>query len=343
MLRICLLCLGLLGLYGCSSMGMSTLPYEALSKKYTNETSHYLDVNGLTIHYQVEGEGPPLVLLHGVGSSLHSWDSWVKALKTQYRIYRLDLPGFGLTGDDVGADSTSAEYMVNMLDGFVTKIGLQRFFLVGSSLGGYYAWNYAEAHPEKLYKMVLISAAGYPQEMPFWIGLASFPGVHWITPYMMPKFVVNKTAQSAYFDEQNLTDEVKARYFDLSQRRGNRASYVAHFRQLRKIADDASYSDKVKDVLVPTLLMWGEKDEWIPLDVMTNFHRDLAYSEYIIYEGVGHLPMEEVPVQSARDADHFFMSELQQVMSHPQESQIKFYDGPQGKSLIGQSEELGPR
>lgn len=342
MLKTLLISLTLMGLYGCTSMGTQTLPYEVLSKKYTNDTSHYLDVNGLTIHYQVEGNGPPLVLLHGVGSSLQTWDQWSAELKSQYRIYRLDLPGFGLTGADVGLENESVDYMVNMLDGFVTKLGLQRFFLVGNSLGGYYAWNYAVAHPEKLYKMVLMSASGYPQDMPFWLGLASFPGLHWITPYMMPKFMVNMTAQSAYAHDESLTEDVKARYFDMSQRRGNRASYVSHFRQLRKISDDSAYSEKVKDVLVPTLLMWGEKDEWIPLDVMTKFHRDLAYSEYIIYEGVGHLPMEEVPVQSARDADHFFMSELQQATNHPQESNIKFYDGPQGKSLIGHSEDLAP-
>lgn len=343
MLRIFLLCLAFWGLYGCTSMGTQTLSYEVLSKKYTNETSQYLDVNGLTIHYQVEGSGPLLILLHGVASSLHTWDGWVESLKSHYRIYRLDLPGFGLTGPDSAPNRTSVEYMTNMLDGFVSKLGLERFFLVGSSLGGFYAWNYAAEYPEKLYKMVLMNAAGYPQDMPFWLGVASFPGVHWLSPYMMPRFMLDWSIESAYADPDQIEESTKQRYFDLSQRRGNRASYVEHFRQLRKMSDEAGYSNNVKDVLVPTLLMWGDKDEWIPLDVMTEFHRDLAYSEYIIYEGVGHLPMEEIPVQSARDADHFFMSELQQVMNHPQENAIKFYDGPQGKSMISQQDELTPQ
>lgn len=337
MLRILSLILISLGLYGCTAMGTQTLPYDVLAKKYTNESSRYIDVNGLTIHYRDEGSGPPLVLLHGVGSSLHTWDAWVKQLKGQYRIIRLDLPGFGLTGPDSASNQTSAQYMVDMLDGFVSKLSLDRFFLAGSSMGGYYAWNYAATHPEKLYKVALVSAAGYPQDMPFWLGFASFPGIHWITPHMLPRFMLNWTAESAYADEDALSDEAKARYFDMSQRRGNRESYINHFRQLRDMSDNDTLGEKVKDVLVPTLLMWGEKDDWIPLDVMQLFHRDLAYSEYVVYEGVGHLPMEEVPVQSARDVSNFFMSELQQVKHHPQENAIKFYGGQYGQSEVSQT------
>ncbi len=307
-------------------MGVATVPYKELNKKYANEDSHFMDVNGLAVHYRDEGTGPTLILLHGVASSMQIWDGWAKELGDNYRIIRLDLPGFGLTGSDSANNSDTTEYMVNMLDTFVNQLGLDRFFLAGSSLGGYYAWNYANAHPEKLYKLALVAATGYPQDMPFWIGLASAPVMHWISPYMMPRFMVNQTTASAYADENLLTDEVKQRYFDLTQRSGNRESYVKHFRKLRNMLDDDTLGEKVKDITVPTLLMWGEKDTWVPLDVMRMFHRDLPNSEYLVYEGVGHLPMEEMPVQSSRDADHFFMSELRKVKAHEQETTIKFYD-----------------
>ncbi len=326
-------------LYGCTAMGTATVPYNELSKKYTNGSSRYMDVNGLTVHYRDEGNGPPLILLHGVASSLQTWDAWAKELGDNYRIIRLDLPGFGLTGADSAANNETAEYMVDMLDTFVNKLGLDRFFLAGSSLGGYYAWNYASVHPEKLYKLALLGATGYPQDMPFWIGLASFPGIHWITPHMMPRFMVNLTTKSAYADKDLVTDEVKQRYFDFTQRRGNRESYVKHFRMLRNMIDEDSLGEKVKDIMVPTLLMWGEKDTWIPLDVMRMFHRDLPYSEYVVYEGIGHLPMEEVPVQSSRDADHFFMSELRKAKAHPQETDIKFYESQKYNFHMGQLEE----
>ena len=327
------------GLQGCTAMGTQTLPFDVLNKKYTDDSSRYMDVNGLTIHYRIEGNGPPLVLLHGVGSSLHTWDQWVEQLKGKYQVIRLDLPGFGLTGPDVAPNSESATYMVEMLNRFTEKLGLERFFIAGNSLGGYYAWNYALKYPEKLYKMVLMSSAGYAQDMPFWLGFASFPGVHWISPHMMPRYLLNKTVESAYSDDEMVTDQIKQRYFDLSQRAGNRESYVKHFLRLRELSDDDSQGDRVKDVMVPTLLMWGEHDEWIPIDVMRLFHRDLPYSEYLVYEGIGHLPMEEIPVQSARDANNFFMAELRKSKSHPQETNIKFYDSQNYQFHMGSSEE----
>ena len=324
--RLFIIALASYVLVGCTAMGTTTLPYDYLSKKYTNGASRYMDVNGLTVHYRDEGSGPPLVLLHGVASSLHTWDEWVDELKGRYRVIRLDLPGFGLTGPDSNPNTESAEYMVDTLDTFVSQLGLERFFLVGNSLGGYYAWNYAAKYPQKLYKMVLMSATGYPQDMPFWLGFASFPGLHWITPHMMPRFMVHKSVASAYYDDDLVTDETRERYFDMTQRRGNRESYIRHFRAMREKIDDDALGEKVKDVVVPTLLMWGAEDEWIPIDVMRLFHRDLPYSEYVVYEGVGHLPMEEVPTQSARDANNFFMSELKTAQQHPQETDIKFYD-----------------
>lgn len=338
-LRLSYLLLAAVFLQGCTAMGTQTLPYDVLSKKYTNGESEYMDVHGLTVHYRDEGNGPPLILLHGVASSLQTWDAWVAELKTRYRVIRLDLPGFGLTGPDLAKDNQSAEYMVEMINSFTEKLGLTRFFMAGNSLGGYYAWNYAATYPEKLYKLALVGATGYPQDMPFWLGLASFPGIHWITPHMMPRFMVNKTVQSAYADKSLATDAVKERYFDMTQRRGNRDSYVKHFRLFREMAGNDGLGEKVKDVQVPALLMWGAEDNWIPLDVMRLFHRDLPYSEYIVYEGIGHLPMEEIPVQSARDVNNFFMSELRKAKEHPQETKIKFYDGQQYDFHMGQNGE----
>jgi hypothetical protein len=93
---------------------------------------------------------------------------------------------------------------------------------------------------------------------------------------------------------------------------------------------------------VPTLLMWGEKDAWIPLDIMRKFQRDLPYSDFIVYEGVGHLPMEELPVQTARDVDNFFMAELKTPMQHAEESGIKYYDGGNYKQIAPEHLQSAP-
>lgn len=321
---------------GCTYMGTQTIPYNELAKKYSSDHSDYIDIDGLVIHYSDEGSGPPLLLLHGVASSLHTWDGWAKELKDKYRIIRLDLPGFGLTGFDHGGSDYDLNYMLDKVNRFTEEMGLSKFFVAGNSLGGYIAWNFAERYPHKIYKMVLVDAAGYPQDMPFWIGLGGLPVISTITEYMMPKPLVNWTVNSAYGDKSKITDAVRQRYFDMTQRSGNRKSYIEVFRATRQQSKNPAQGENVKNVIVPTLLMWGEKDTWIPLDIMRKFQRDLPYSDYIVYEGVGHLPMEELPVQTARDADHFFMSELKTPMMHAEESGIKYYDGANYQQIAPQ-------
>lgn len=324
---------------GCTYMGTRTIPYNELAKKYSSDQSDYIDIDGLVIHYSDEGSGPPLLLLHGVASSLQTWDGWAKELKGKYRIIRLDLPGFGLTGFDHGGSNYDLNYMLDKVNRFTEEMGLSKFFVAGNSLGGYIAWNFAERYPEKIYKMVLVDAAGYPQDMPFWIGLGGLPVISTITEYMMPKPLVNWTVNSAYGDKSKITDEVRQRYFDMTQRAGNRKSYVDVFRATRQQSKNPAQGENVKNIVVPTLLMWGEKDTWIPLDIMRKFQRDLPYSDFIVYEGVGHLPMEELPVQTARDADNFFMAELKTPMQHAQESSIKYYDGGNYKQIAPEHSE----
>lgn len=77
---------------GCSMLGIKNIPIEDLQKKYDNEHSGMLEVNGMKIHYQDEGQGPVLLLIHGVCASLQTWDEWVHQLKDHFRIIRVDLP-----------------------------------------------------------------------------------------------------------------------------------------------------------------------------------------------------------------------------------------------------------
>ncbi|WP_197472233.1 alpha/beta fold hydrolase, partial [Oleiphilus sp. HI0067] len=73
---------------------------QVLEQKYTNSSSSFMELDGNRIHYRDEGEGDVIVLIHGTASSLHTWDAWTESLKQHYRIIRMDLPGFGLTGPD---------------------------------------------------------------------------------------------------------------------------------------------------------------------------------------------------------------------------------------------------
>ena len=74
------------------------IPLEELNKEFKNKNSRFIEIDGAFVHYVDEGEGIPIILLHGTGASLHTWDLWAERLKNKYRVLRITLPGFGLVG-----------------------------------------------------------------------------------------------------------------------------------------------------------------------------------------------------------------------------------------------------
>lgn len=303
-----LLIFSLAALSGCASMGIASRPLSELTQNYTSQQSEFIAVDDLVIHYRDEGSGPVLVLLHGVASSLQTWDGWVRELKGSYRIIRLDLPAHGLTGPDPSVERYSTDYMVGKLDTFLNKLGVSRFSLAGNSLGGYIGWNYALYHPERVEKLILLDAAGYPQDMPFIMNVASWPLIGDMSRLMMPRFIIRWNLKAAYGDNDKVTDALVKRYHDLTLRSGNRKGLINVFRTMKEQSHNPQLGVRIPQISTPTLLMWGEEDDWVPLDVMEQFRRDLSHVSVITYEGVGHMPMEELPVQSARDARSFLQS-----------------------------------
>lgn len=296
----------LLALHGCASMGITAHPLAELTEKYTDETSKFMAVDDLVIHYRDEGTGPTLVLLHGVASSLHTWDDWVKRLAPHYRILRIDLPGHGLTGLDPTVERYEIAYMIDKLEKFLNKLSIDDIYLAGNSLGGYISWNYALHRPDRVKKMVLLDAAGFPQDMPFIMNFTALPVIGEIAGVAMPKMFVDLNINAAFGDSDKVTDELQQRYFDLTMRKGNREALVNVFRTMKEQSQNPHLGDRVKEITIPTLLMWGDQDEWVPLEIMQQFHQALPNSQTIVYEGVGHMPMEELPVQTSRDAHGFF-------------------------------------
>ena len=141
-------------------------PVEELIPLYANKDSKFMPILGMKVHYRDEGVATdtlPLILLHGMSSSLNTWDSVVIDLKSHKRVISLDLPGFGLTGPSP-ENAYNFPYYSKFIDSFATRLKIKRFILVGNSMGGAISWNYALHNPSGLAKMVLVDAAGYPKK-----------------------------------------------------------------------------------------------------------------------------------------------------------------------------------
>lgn len=295
---------------GCTALGWNTIPVEKLKLKYADAESKIIEIDGIKIHYKDEGQGPVLILLHGVCASLHTWDGWTQRLKDRYRIIRLDIPGFGLTGPIPDKSLYRKDELVRLFEKIVDAMKLEKFSLAGNSLGGYISWNYTLQHPDKVEKLILIDSVGFSQPLPRLLAFASHPLVRPFARFTMPRFLLDKAVEQVYGDKSKVTQELKDRYFDLAMREGNKGSYIDVFAEMRKLRHDENLSQGIKDIRVPTLVMWGTKDEWIPFKYFENWKKELPAAKFVQYEGAGHTPMEEIPDETARDADLFLSGKM---------------------------------
>lgn len=277
------------------------IPVEKLKEKYCDEASQFVKILGAEVHYKDEGKGYPLVLLHGANSSLHTWDRWSELLSPYYRLIRVDIPGFGITGPTT-LDEYSVDNAVVFLQKFFNHLGIDSCYLCGNSLGGWISWEFAIKHPEMVKKLVLIDAAGFIdlKRIPLPFKMARNPVSRRFMTYFAPKMLFRLMVNQAYKLRDEVPDDVVDRYFDLYLRQGNRRAFAI-------LANSSSHSnvDRLHELKMPTLILWGAEDIWIRPEDGARFHFKIEDSYLIIYPHVGHVPMEEVPVKSAEDLRRF--------------------------------------
>ncbi|GAA3949206.1 alpha/beta hydrolase [Allohahella marinimesophila] len=288
-----------------NAMGFGGIPPVDLEEQYINEDSEFLQIRGMRIHYRDVGEGPVIILVHGIFSSLHTWDGWVEELRKSNRVITLDLPGYGLTGGPENIDDFNVEFVYSVFQNFIQYMEAEHFTLAGSSFGGYLSARYAVDHPEKVDRLILIDPSGYSQgERPLVFKMASTPVVGSIMKVFQPPFMITRNVKKNYGDPSKLTEENLYRYVHMAQREGAKPLYVKTLQMLGE--DKADGTDmSFSGVKAPTLLMWGEEDEWTPLSQSERWMADLRNVKLITYPEVGHMPMEEIPFQTVSDAITF--------------------------------------
>jgi pimeloyl-ACP methyl ester carboxylesterase len=281
------------------------IPLEELKKNYTNEVSSFSSLSGLDVHYRDEGAGPLIVLIHGTASSLHTWDAWTEELKKDYRVIRFDLPAFGLTGPHPDRDYRVAAY-TEILDQLLKSLALDSVILAGNSLGGRIAWQYAAEHPQMVSKLVLIDASGFPTEkgLPWIFGLARVPVLNRLISKITPRSIIEKNVKEVYFDDTKVSEELIDRYYHFALREGNRQAFID--RAQLDLKGDINILRKIK---IPTLIIWGRNDEWIPVEHLEKFKSAIPNTKAFIIENSGHVPMEENPVETLEILTTQFLNE----------------------------------
>lgn len=283
-------------------------PVDTLTARWAPPPSQFVPLQGMQVHLRDEGprtDPQPIVLLHGTSASLHTWDGWAAALKGQRRVIRMDLPGFGLTGPMPDGDYRLTRY-VSFVIALLDQLGVQQAVLAGNSFGGNLAWKIAVDHPQRVSKLVLVDAAGYPFDpasMPIGFKIAQIPALRPMMEHTLPRSMIESSVRNVYGDPSKVTPELVDRYQELTLRSGNRSALVERFRQ----SPSGEFTAQIPQVRQPTLILWGGQDRLIPPDNALRFQRDIAGSRLVMFDALGHVPHEEDPEQTVAAVQAFLV------------------------------------
>ncbi len=266
-----------------------------LDTKYLNATSGYFDVADIQLHVRDSGptSAPAVILLHGLGSSLHTWEPWALALADKYRVIRYDLPGSGLTGADPSSNYTDARGM-EVLAALRDKLAMERAASLAIPWEADSAWNFAAEYPRRVEKLVLISPDGF--ESPgFEYGKAPVvPAMLKMMRYVLPKAMLRTNLQPAYADPSRLSDEALTRYHDLMLAPGVRDAMLARMGQTVLVEPEPI----LRSIEAPVLVLRGEKDAMIPVSNAADYIKYLPNATLVTLPDLGHVPHEEAPAAS---------------------------------------------
>jgi pimeloyl-ACP methyl ester carboxylesterase len=236
--------------------------------------SKSIKVNGLDVRYYAAGQGEPLVVIHGGGGDARTWWKNIAKLAANYSVYAPDLPGFG------GSQPLDGNYyipeLVEFLDKFAAGLGLKKFNLVGHSLGGGIALHYTLKWPDKVKKLVLVSSLCLGREIAFWVRLFSLPAlvrsigavatailnsVKWVVRQLNPAEFIMPLSPAAVVLGGNITT----------------------FRQQTLVLEN-----RLPEVAVPTLLVWGAKDPIVPVRQAYAAAKVIPHCQVKVFEKCGH-------------------------------------------------------
>ncbi|HEY8878821.1 MAG TPA: alpha/beta fold hydrolase [Roseateles sp.] len=268
---------------------------ESLVPRWAPPPSDFIDIDGLLVHYRDQGPSSdplPIVLIHGTSASLHTWEGWVAGLMPTRRVISFDLPGFGLTGPNADNDYSDARY-VAFVRQFLARLGVGRAIVGGNSLGGEIAWQLALADPDRVAGLVLVDAAGFafePESLPLGFRIARTPVLREPMRWVLPRRAIEDSVLDVYGDKSRVTAALVDRYYELALREGNR---VALMRRMDQLAPGPV--QRLGEIKVPTLILWGERDRLIPLRWGREFEKGIPGSRLVVFPVLGHVPQEEDP------------------------------------------------
>jgi pimeloyl-ACP methyl ester carboxylesterase len=281
-------------------------------------------IHGHDVRYRMAGEGPVILLIHGMAGSSRTWLDVMKILARDYTVVAPDLLGHGESAKPLGDYSLGA-YASGLRDLLVGTLGIESATLVGQSLGGGVAMQLAYQHPELCQRLALVASGGLGREVSWVLRALALPGAEYVLPPLFPRAARRAGDKLVrFFHERGVraphVAEMWQAYASLTET-PNRRAFI---RTVRAVIDPGGQTVSARDRLylaaaVPTLIVWGDQDDIIPVAHARAAHELMPESRLEIFEGAGHFLHVEQPLRFAetlrdfvesttpvhRDASHF--------------------------------------
>ena len=248
------------------------------------------NVAGVDLRVVDSGTGPAVVFLHGIGGLSYSWREQLGPVAAAgYRVVAIDLPGFGYSAKPRRGygNADFRRVVVALLD----SLRLDPAVLVGHSMGGEIAAEVALAHPARVQGLVLIGPAGLGTRAPALLRVARWPIVGWIATALAGRRMVARQLRSTHADPGRVSDAAVDQYYAPLREPGAGRAWRQTLRRFRF----DSLGTHVRRIQVPTLLIWGAQDVWIPATYGRLMAVELPVSALIVVPDAGHNVMEEQP------------------------------------------------
>lgn len=291
-----------------------TVPLQELA----DADSRFIDIDGLTIHYKLQGQGEPaLILLHGFGASTFSWREVMPSLSQGTTTVAFDRPAFGLTerlldGEWRGQNPYSLEAQADQTVALMDRLGLDQTVLVGNSAGGTVAVAAALRHPERVQALVLVDAAIYRGGgAPAWVGpLLRTPQMRRLGPLVARSLGQRgeQLLQGAWYDPSNITPKVVEGYKQpLRVQDWDRALW-----ELTMAGRTLDLQGRLGELAMPVLVITGDQDRIVPTEESVRLAGELPNADLVVIPNCGHVPQEECP-EAFLAAVSAFLSQIASV------------------------------